>query len=61
MFGQYAPECASTFFLYGKSLLANAVQKNSVLGEKADDQVKSATEMDDALTTQGNLVWFSQI
>ncbi|KAJ3305309.1 hypothetical protein HDV03_001602 [Kappamyces sp. JEL0829] len=37
--GQYAIEVAPTFHLYGKALLAAAVQKNSVLGEKAD-QVK---------------------
>lgn len=37
--GQYAVEVASTFHLYGKALLAAAILKNTVLGEKAD-QVK---------------------
>jgi hypothetical protein len=31
-----APECAATFFLYGRALLGNAILKNSVLGEKAE-------------------------
>jgi hypothetical protein len=34
--GQMAPECAATFFLYGRALLGNAILKNSVLGEKAE-------------------------
>lgn len=38
-----AIEVAPTFHLYGKALLATAVQKNGVLGEKAD-QVKPNAE-----------------
>ncbi|KAJ3271434.1 hypothetical protein HDV01_006640 [Terramyces sp. JEL0728] len=38
--GQYALEVAPTFYLYGKALLAVGAQKNSVLGEKADQPVQ---------------------
>jgi HAT1-interacting factor 1 len=34
--GQYSPEVASTCYLYGRSLLAVAIQKNGVLGERAE-------------------------
>eukprot|EP00842_Homolaphlyctis_polyrhiza_P000311 jgi/Hompol1/1280/HPOL_001157-RA len=36
-FGPKSRECASTLFLYGQALLANAVQKNGVLGETVDE------------------------
>jgi hypothetical protein len=39
LLGQYSLEVAPSFHLYGKALLQAAVQKNSVLGEKAD-QIK---------------------
>ena len=32
-YGQTAPECAESLFLYGKALLANAVAKNALGGE----------------------------
>jgi hypothetical protein len=34
--GQYAIEVAPSFHLYGKALLQAAIQKNTVLGEKAE-------------------------
>ncbi|KAJ3080910.1 hypothetical protein HK102_002709 [Quaeritorhiza haematococci] len=40
--GDHAPECAEVFFMYGKSLLANAMAKNQILGDSS--QVKTAAE-----------------
>jgi hypothetical protein len=44
--GQYAPATAPSFYLYGKALLATAIQKNSVLGEKADLPAKNELKED---------------
>lgn len=45
--GQYAPECADLFFLYGRALLGNAILKNSVLGEKAEKAEKEMVAEED--------------
>ncbi|KAI8580587.1 hypothetical protein K450DRAFT_236358 [Umbelopsis ramanniana AG] len=34
-FGELAPQCADAYFMYGKALLQNAIQQNSVLGNAA--------------------------
>jgi hypothetical protein len=47
--GQYAPECASTFFLYGRALLGNAILKNTVLGEKAENATKMGEDLEEAM------------
>lgn len=41
---EMASECADTYFLYGRALLGSAIQKNSVLGEKAEDQIVKNAE-----------------
>ncbi|KAI8910351.1 SHNi-TPR-domain-containing protein [Gorgonomyces haynaldii] len=49
--GQYALECGSTFFLYGKALLASAAQKNTVLGDKVD-QTEEEPDIDSNLAKE---------
>ncbi|KAJ3312325.1 hypothetical protein HDV04_003218 [Boothiomyces sp. JEL0838] len=52
--GQYALEVAPTFYLYGKALLAVGAQKNSVLGEKADQSVQEQTINNPNFSFQGD-------
>ncbi len=39
-YGQTAPECADALFMYGKALLANAIQKNSLNGEATNKKLE---------------------
>ncbi|KAJ3320172.1 hypothetical protein HDV06_005649 [Boothiomyces sp. JEL0866] len=52
--GQYALEVAPTFYLYGKALLAVGAQKNSVLGEKADQPVQEQKISNPNFSFQGD-------
>ncbi|KAJ2960736.1 hypothetical protein NQZ79_g3963 [Umbelopsis isabellina] len=43
-FGELSPQCADTYFMYGKSLLQYAIQQNSVLGNKAAEESTAIEE-----------------
>jgi len=50
VYGQDAPECADTLFLYGQALYETAVVRNSLLGEEA---LKSTVEVKESESPTG--------
>jgi hypothetical protein len=43
-FGELAPECADAYYMYGKALLQYAIQQNTVLGNKAAEDITAVEE-----------------